>query len=154
MNYKIVIILFISLKSALTVQSQKVDSSKIKLIEDVMTNEYKIYYSKEKVDKRFLKYLKKKRHVDMEMVNPGELYNETDVVMDNFPMLRLILFGKGGNGTNLILYESGGGNASFTYALIYKRYNRFYNTVLIRTKKLYTIDKFKEAIKNKQYEIW
>lgn len=90
------------------------------LIEKVANENFIFFYSIKELDCHFLNYLKKKKEFNIEIVEPFQEFNTTDMQIHGFPNKRLIVHGKGKLNTNFILYEVGG-NALHNVCLIYER---------------------------------
>lgn len=87
------------------------------------------------------------------MVEPSEEYNRFDMVIENFPNKRLILYGEG-NTVNFIFFEVGA-NALHNICLIYKKYkkNIYAYTVIGLGIDIQNLEQLKIAIQNKDYRI-
>lgn len=90
------------------------------LIQKIANDNFSFFYSVKELDAHFLNYLKKRKKFNIEIVEPFQEFNTTDMQIQGFPNKRLIVHGKGKLNTNFILYEVGG-NALHNVCLIYQR---------------------------------
>jgi hypothetical protein len=122
------------------------------LADDLLRVEYKIFNSKKEIDKNLKSLLKKERNMDLELVNPGEEFNRTDMVIEGLPNKRLIIIGKSSEQIDFILYEHGG-NALYNVCLIYKKTKKkHYDIVGLRfNSEINSLEKLRDAIRLKKF---
>ena len=120
MNYKWLFFLGAIFFLSTSVSGQLAPNCDSILCNSLASGKYLFFYSKKDIEKKFLKFLKNKYEFNLEMVEPNQEFNKTDLHVTDFPNKRLILIGKGEVKTNFILYESGG-NALYTVCIIYQK---------------------------------
>lgn len=90
------------------------------LIDSISSCNFKVSYSINDIDKKFLSYLKSVKKIDFKIVNRYQIFNESDAIDRNLPNKRLVFFAKSEGGIQTIVYEQGG-NAKQLLCLIYKK---------------------------------
>lgn len=136
---------------ALTAQQMVFTDSE--LVEKILSKEYRLYYSKDVIDKKLVRLLKKEEKFDLTLANPGQDFNFTDMVIDGLPNKRLIMVGKSLDQTGFVLYENGG-NTRYNVCLIYRREKNKYVIGAIRlSNDISSLEKLKNAITYKDFVV-
>lgn len=127
-------------------------ADKSMLANSFLNFEYKIFNSFNKIDKHFLSLLKSEKGVDLSMVNPGQEYNKTDVVIKGLPNKRLLMIGKSIKQVNFVLYENGG-NAVYNICFVYKKIRKgYYDIAVLRLDNdVNSMEKLRDAIHLKKF---
>jgi hypothetical protein len=127
-------------------------SNSMDIVEEASKKEYSSHYSKNEIDKKLIKYLLKEKKFNLQMVNPGDMYNPTDVYVAGLPDKQLIVYGKSEENLNCILYNERG-NKSTNSCLLYKKKNNVYSVSFLSVQSsINDLEKLKLALKNRNYE--
>lgn len=124
------------------------------LLENMLSQEFRVFNRVDKIDPRFLKFMKKKMNVELSFVNPEEPFNSTDMVIEGLPNKRLIISGTGVSQTDFILLENGG-NALYNSCFIYKeRKKGYYDILVLRfNPDINSLEKLRNAIRSKEFTV-
>jgi len=149
---KVILILIIGFSFVKLSLGQHLKDVGIELSDDLLNREYNIFNSTKEIDKQLVRLLKKEKKMELILVNPGEEFNKTDVIIRGLPNKRLIMIGKNLDNVNFILYENGG-NALYNVCFIYKRTKKnHYNIVALRlSNDINSLEKLKDAIRVKKF---
>jgi len=137
--------------TALSQESGARDSS---LIQGVLTGKFIIIHSKEKIDQKFLAFLRKNRGINLRLVNPGQPFNDTDLIMNDLPKHELVFATKNPEGINFIVYGNGNGAAQ-NICLIYSKIGRskFITSTIRVDDSVNSLERLKAAIDNDSYDV-
>jgi len=123
------------------------------IIYEVIQRDYITYYSSDVLDKRLVRQLLNEKHINLQMVNPGSMYNTTDVYVEGLPDKQLIVYGKSNENLNFILYKERG-NKSNNSCIIFKKINNSFDVMFLKVESsINDIYKLKLALKNKSYTV-
>ena len=148
--FSIVVIFFIQNN----IHSQITSTSDSSMLQSITTGKFSLFYSVNKIESQFLRFLKNRKDFNLEMVEPFQEFNKTDIQVDGFPNKRLIVLGCGNLNTNFILYESGG-NALYNVCIVFKKKGRNkYDFTLIRLDTdVVDFDHLRAALEMKKFSI-
>jgi hypothetical protein len=154
MNCKQVILYLLIQSSVISVlTAQQVAFTDSELVEKILRKEYHLYYSKDVIDKKFVRLLKKEEKFDLTLAEPGQDFNFTDMSIDGFPNKSLIMVGKSLDQIGFVLYENGG-NARYNVCLIYRTKKNKYEIEAIRlSNDINSLEKLKNAIACKNFVV-
>ena len=153
MRHKLMMIytfIHLLLAGSVYAQAARTDSS---LIGNLLSGEYDLFYSTDAIDKKLKQILKNTMNWDLTLVNPDEVYNVTDVVIQGLPDKRLILGGKSSASVDFFIYESRPGRGNV--CLIYQRNakNKFRIAALRLDDDINSFERLRKAIVDKDYEV-
>jgi len=124
------------------------------LVNQFKEESYKLYYAAGEIDSRLIKYMRDEKNYDLVMVDSGEVFNPSDMIIKDFPNKRLIVAGTGNNTLNFILFEYGENMSHHTCVLYRKHPSKKYTVSLLSiSDSVSSFEELKKAIVSQSFRL-